>query len=145
MGALLTPILARLADGDDGAAGETRHIDKLDASGRLGVGYLVKALRDGQLGLFEAALARLGGYDRGDLKAAIASPDRPELLALALAGVGLDRGAFPSVLGFVRGLASGRPGGGERSARRALGAFGPFKPEVTAAAFRRACQSSAEA
>ena len=142
MGALLTPILARLVDGDDAAAAEARHIEKLDSAGRLGVGYLIKALREGQLGLFEAALARLGGYERGDVKAAIASPDRPELLALALAGVGLDRGAFPSLLVSVRGLAAGRPGGGERSARRALGAFGPFKADVAAAAFRRACQSS---
>jgi uncharacterized protein (DUF2336 family) len=139
---LLTPILARLVEIEEGDAAEARHIAKLDAAGQLHASYLLKALKESKLGLFAAALARLGGYARQDVEAAIASPDRPELLALALAGVGLDRGIFPSILGLVRGLADGRPGGGARGARRALGAFGPFGAEVAAAAFRRASEAS---
>ncbi|MHB8530105.1 MAG: DUF2336 domain-containing protein [Caulobacteraceae bacterium] len=142
MAAVADRIRARLAEDDARQAAESRLLAKLDAAGQLRPSYLVKTLKDGRLGLFEAALARLGGYERRDVKAAVTSPDRPELLALALAGIGMDRSAFPSILALARGLADGRPGGGERGARRALGAFGPFAREVAATAFRNASRPS---
>ncbi len=145
LGALLTPILARLVEAEKREDAEARHIAKLDAAGQLQASYLIKTLKAGELGLFAAALARLGNYIRRDVREALNSPDRPELLALALAGVGLDRGTFPSVLALVRGLTGGRPGGGARGERRALAAFGPFGPEVTASAFRRASEALASA
>ena len=142
LSALLTPIQVRLAQIEDGDDAEARHVAKLDAAGQLRTGYLVRALREGKLGLFAAALSRLGGFARQDVDLAIESPDRPELLAMALAGAGLDRGAFPTALTMVRSLSGGRPGGGERGARRALDAFGPFEAAVYAAAFRKACEAS---
>jgi uncharacterized protein (DUF2336 family) len=117
---------------------ERRLIDKLHEAGQLRPGYLLRALRERKLSLFEAALARLGGFEVEHVHRAICSSDRPELLALACAAVGIDRSVFPTILQLVRAINGGRPGGGAESARRALGAFGPFAADVSANAFRRA-------
>jgi uncharacterized protein (DUF2336 family) len=111
-------------------------MDKLEKAGRLRLGYLLEALRDGQLPLFVAALARLGGFTPAEVRLAIDS-DRPELLALACASVGIDQQVFPTILAAVRALNGGHPGGGEEGARRASGAFAPFEPGVAARAFRQ--------
>lgn len=115
---------------------EDRLVDKLERAGQLRLGSLLETLRDGQLEVFAAALARLGGFTPAEVQAAIDS-DRPELLALACASVGLDQQAFPTILDGVRALNEGRPGGGDEAARRASGAFAPFEPAVAARAFRR--------
>lgn len=112
-------------------------VEKLKDAGQLRAGYLLRALREGRLNLFIHILAGLGGFDTGQLRRAIDS-DRPELLALACAGVGVDRGAYPTILELVRDLNDQRPGGGAESARRANGAFGPFDPDIARAAFNQA-------
>lgn len=112
-------------------------VEKLKAAGQLRSGYLLRALREGRLNLFIHVLAGLGGFDTSHLRRAIDS-DRPELLALACAGVGIDRGAYPTILALVRELNGQRPGGGAESARRAGGAFGPFDPDIARAAFNQA-------
>ncbi|HWA61878.1 MAG TPA: DUF2336 domain-containing protein, partial [Caulobacteraceae bacterium] len=117
---------------------ERRLIDKLAAAGQLRPGYLLRALKEKRLSLFEAALARLGGFEPEQVQTAVASPDRPELLALACAAVGIDRGAFPTILALVRDINAGRPGGGDEGERRAVGAFGPFAADIAATAFRKA-------
>jgi uncharacterized protein (DUF2336 family) len=89
---------------------ERKLVDKLHGASQLRPGYLVRALREGRLSLFAAALAKLGGFEPEQVRQAIDSP-RPELLQLACAGVGIDRSAFPSILQMVRGLNGGRPGG----------------------------------
>ena len=119
---------------------ERRLIAKLDAAGQLRPGYLLRALRERKLSLFVAALATLGRFEPEAVRRAIDS-NRPELLGLACAGVGIDRSVFPTVLDLVRKLNNGRPGGGDEGARRAAGAFGEFSAEVAAAAFRQAVQS----
>lgn len=116
---------------------ERRLIAKLYAAGQLRPGYLLRALKEGRLTLFVTALAALGRFDAGHVRRAVNS-ERPELLALACAAVGIDRGAFPTILGLVRDLNQGRPGGGQEGARRASGAFGPFDAEIAGAAFRHA-------
>jgi len=123
------------ADLGDDAAQEERVIDKLEKAGQLRLGYLLEALRDGRLPLFVAGLARLGGFSAQEITAAIDS-DRPELLALACASIGIDQRVFPTVLEAVRGLNGGRPGGGAEGERRAAGAFAPFGEGVAARAFR---------
>jgi uncharacterized protein (DUF2336 family) len=123
---------------------ELRLVDKLSAAGQLRPGYLIRALREGRLGLFAAALARLGRFDANHIQATLDS-NRPELLALACAAVGIDRSVFPDILEMTRRLNDGRPGGGAEGARKASVAFAPVTPEVAAAAFRQAAKSLAAA
>jgi uncharacterized protein (DUF2336 family) len=123
---------------------EHRLVDKLHAAGQLRPGYLVRALREGRLGLFANALAILGRFEPEQVQATLDS-DRPELLALACAAVGIDRSVFPDILDMARALNNGRPGGGAEGARKASVAFAPVSPEVAGAAFRQAARSLAPA
>lgn len=116
---------------------ERRLIGKLHASGQLRPGYLLRALREGRLSLFEAALAELGSFTGEQVRAAIHS-DKPELLALACSSVGVDRSVFPTILTLVRELNGGLPSGATDGARRAFGAFGQHPDSAAATAFRHA-------
>jgi uncharacterized protein (DUF2336 family) len=116
---------------------ELRLLAKLDAAGQLRPGYLLRALQERKLSLFLGGLTTLGRFEPDQIRRAVDS-DRPELLALACAAVGIDRSVFPTILGLVRDLNVGRPGGGVEGARRAGGAFGPFAPDIASAAFRQA-------
>lgn len=113
---------------------ERRLIAKLQAAGQLRPGYLVRALKEGKLTLFEAALAELGGFAPADIARACALGDC-EPLALACAAVGIDRIVFPSVLLHVRELNDGRPLDSHDAARRCTAAFNR-EPESAARAFR---------
>jgi uncharacterized protein (DUF2336 family) len=130
-------VMAR--DGDREAM-EARLIEKLHAAGQLRPGYLVRSLQEGRLSLFIVALATLGRFEMDHVRRVIDS-DRPELLGLACAAVGIDRSVFPSILEMIRSLNNGRPGGGPEGARRAIGAFGPVSAQVAATAFRQAALS----
>ncbi len=116
---------------------ERRLVEKLNDAGQLRPSFLLRALREGRLTLFITALSRLGTFEVDHIRRAIDS-DRPELLALACAAIGVDRGAFPTILDAVRNLNQGRPGGGAEAGRRATGAFGPFDADIAGVAFRRA-------
>lgn len=116
---------------------ERRLIAKLDGSGQLRPGYLLRALKEGKLSLFEASLAKLSGFTADQVRVAI-NCDHPELLALACASVGVDRSVFPTLLNLVRDLNGGRPSGAAESAHRAMGAFGPHSGGAAAIAFRQA-------
>ena len=116
---------------------EARLIEKLHAAGQLRAGYLVRALQEGRLSLFATALATLGRFEIEHVRRVLDS-ERPELLGLACAAVGIDRSVFPSILEMVRGLNSGRPGGGMDGARKAIGAFGPVSAQIAGQAFRQA-------
>lgn len=134
---------AAAAEGQDAGreSMELKLVEKLHSAGQLRCGYLVRALQEGRLSLFVFALATLGRFDPKQVRQAVDS-DKPELLGLACAAVGIDRSVFPSILDMVRGLNSGRPGGGADGARRAIGAFGPVTPDVAGAAFRQAAASA---
>ena len=116
-------------------------VEKLQQAGELRPGYLLRALREGRLNLFVHVLAGLGGFESVLLRRAMNS-DRPELLGLACAAVGVDRGAFPTVLALVRELNGQKPGGGVDGANRALGAFGPFDRDIARAAVNQAASRS---
>jgi uncharacterized protein (DUF2336 family) len=124
------------AQGEE-AENELRLVEKLHAGGQLRPGFLLRMLRERKLNIFITALATLGRFEVSHIRRAIDS-NRPELLALACVAVGIDRGAFPSILEAVRDLNAGRPDGGPDSLRRAAGAFGPFDPDIAAVAFRQA-------
>ncbi len=113
---------------------ECRLIAKLHDAGQLRPSYLLRALREGRLSLFEAALAKLGGFDVEQVRLAVRS-DTPELLAMACSAVGVDRSVFPTILSLVRDLNAGLPGGPDELAGRALGAH---PPAAAATAFRQA-------
>ena len=116
---------------------EQRLIEKLHEAGQLKPSYLLRALREGKLSLFEAALARLGGFTFDQVHIAIAS-DRPELLALACVAVGVDRSVFPTLVGLVRDLNGGLPSGEIEAANRAFNAFGSHPRSAAATAFGHA-------
>lgn len=120
---------------------ERRLIAKLDVAGQLRPGYLLRALREQKLSLFVGGLTTLGRFEPSQVRRAVDS-DKPELLALACAAVGIDRSVFPTILELVRELNCGRPGGGAEGARRAQGAFGPFAPDIAASAFRTAVEKA---
>lgn len=119
---------------------EARLIEKLHSAGQLRPGYLVRVLQEGRLSLFIAALATLGRFEIEQVRRTIDS-DRPELLGLACAAVGIDRSVFPTILELVRKLNGGLPSGGAEGARRAAGAFAPVTPDIAGAAFRQAVKS----
>lgn len=123
----------------DGAP-EGRLVSKLAAAGQLKPGYLMRALREGKLPRFISALAMLGDFDLDHVHRAV-NADRPELLAMACAAVGIDRSAFPTVLGMVWKLNAGRPGSGG-DARAATASLPAYTPATAAAAFREALQAA---
>ena len=124
------------ADGEREAM-ERRLVAKLQAANQLRPGYLLRALRDGKLSLFAAGLATLGGFEPAQIRRALLS-DRPELLSLACAAVGIDRSVYPSILQLVRQLNGGLPGGrAPHSANR----YGDFSPQVARDAFDRAAKA----
>jgi uncharacterized protein (DUF2336 family) len=116
---------------------EQRLIAKLHDAGQLRPSYLLRALREGKLSLFEAALARIGEFNQDQIHLAVIS-SRPELLALACVAVGVDRSVFPTLLGLVRDLNGGLPSGETEGANRAFGAFGAHPKTAAATAFRAA-------
>ncbi len=116
---------------------ERRLIAKLHAAGQLRPSYLLRSLREQRLSLFEAALATLGGFSAEEVERALKTDD-PEALALACAAVGLDRGAFSTLLALVRDLNGGRPAGDANAARRIFDAFGPEQTAKAKDAFVKA-------
>jgi uncharacterized protein (DUF2336 family) len=113
---------------------ERRLIAKLHAADQLRPSYLLRALREGRLSLFEAALATLGELPLEAVHRA-ACADQPDMLALACAAVGLDRGAFTTLLGLVRELNHGQPKGDLDRARRVFDALGADQQDKAKAAF----------
>ena len=106
MTVLLTPSSAGAGDRDEM---DRRLVDKLAASGQLRAGFLIRAVREKQLGLFEHALASLSGHPLSQIRAAVRRPSA-DAVFLACAGVGIDRAVFPTVLKELRQLTGGLPG-----------------------------------
>lgn len=119
---------------------ERKLLDKLHGAGQLKPGYLVRALREGRLSLFCTALAMLGRFEVDHIRLALDS-DRPELLGLACAAVGIDRSVFPTILAMVRELNCGRPSGGAEGAKRAANAVALVPRQVAHSAFRQAARA----
>ncbi len=114
---------------------ETRLVAKLEAADQLRPGFLLRSLREGKLHLFKVALASLASVRIEDVQAAV-DADKPEILALACAAVGIDRSVFPTILSLVRALNEGKPRGSAESLVNINTAF-TLKGETEAiAAFR---------
>ena len=123
---------------------EQRLIEKLDSAGQLKPGYLMRALREHKLSLFEAGLSRLAGLPLDDLRAAIAC-DRPDVLAMACVAAHIDRSVFKTILTRVRELNGGRPAGDAEADARASAAFQELTPKDAVIAFSRMVQVIAAA
>jgi uncharacterized protein (DUF2336 family) len=78
-----------------------RLIDKLDAGGQLGPGFLVKSVREGQIELFELAFAKISGLRPKLMRRIIYEPGG-EALALACRAIKLDRAVFLTILHLTR-------------------------------------------
>lgn len=87
---------------------ERRLVEKLHGAGQLRPGYLVRALREGRLSLFAAALAKLRDMELCQVRAVL-DAGAPDGLQLACTEVGIDRSVFPTILQMVRQLNGGRP------------------------------------
>ena len=115
---------------------EQRLIEKLDCAGQLKPGYLMRALREHKLSLFEIGLSRLAGVPLADLRTAIGS-DRPDILAMACVAAHIDRSVFKTILTRVRELNGGRPGGDPEAETRAGSTFQELTPKDAVVAFSR--------
>ncbi len=91
---------------------ERRLVAKLQSGGQLRAGFLIRAVREKRLSLFEHGIAALGGIPIAQIRAAILRPS-PDALFLACAAVGIDRAVFPAVLDEIRQLNGGWPGDGD--------------------------------
>ncbi|HEX4302466.1 MAG TPA: DUF2336 domain-containing protein [Rhizomicrobium sp.] len=76
-------------------------IDKLASSGQLKAGFLLRVLHQGQLDLFDLALAKLVGLPLVDLRKKFYDGG-PRAVALACRGVGIDRCVFNTVFNLSR-------------------------------------------
>lgn len=88
---------------------ERRLIAKLQGAGQLRPGFLIRAIREQKLSLFEHGLAALTGVSVTQVRAAVIRPN-PDALFLGCLSVGIDRAVFPAVLDEVRKLSGGWPG-----------------------------------
>lgn len=73
-------------------------VEKLRANGQLKPGFLLKALREGQLDILRIAFARLLEIDQTILDRILDSGDAIKI-ALATRAAGIDKSAFPSIVG----------------------------------------------
>lgn len=110
--ALAEPLGIAPADVTDPEEMERRLVAKLQSSGQLRAGFLIRAVREQRLSLFEHGIAALGGFPITHIRAAIVRPS-PDALFLACAAVGIDRAVFPAVLDEIRKLNGGWPGDGD--------------------------------
>jgi uncharacterized protein (DUF2336 family) len=90
---------------------ERRLVAKLQGAGQLRAGFLIRAVREKRLSLFEHSLAALAGFGVGQVRAAVRHAT-PDALFLACSAVGIDRAVFPAVLDEIRKLTNGLPGQG---------------------------------
>jgi uncharacterized protein (DUF2336 family) len=76
-------------------------IEKLAIAGQLKAGFLLRVLHQGQLDLFDLALARLVNLPLGEVRAKFYDGG-PRAVALACRGVGIDRCVFNTVYNLSR-------------------------------------------
>lgn len=91
---------------------ERRLVSKLQSAGQLRAGFLIRAIREKRLTLFEHGVTALSGCTLDQVRAAILRPS-PDALFLLCAAVGIDRAVFPALLEEIRKLSDGWPGDGD--------------------------------
>lgn len=90
------------------AAGAEKLVDKLAVSGQLKAGFLLRVLNQGQIDLFDLALARLVELPLSDMRWKFYETG-PRSVALACRAVGIDRCVFPTIFNLSRQARHMRP------------------------------------
>lgn len=90
------------------ASGPERLVSKLHAAGQLKAGFAVKSLAQGQLDVFEHAVAKLTGVSPEAMARLLKSGDA-RVLALVCQAIGIDRSAFATLFAQAETL-RGRSG-----------------------------------
>jgi uncharacterized protein (DUF2336 family) len=90
------------------AAGAEKLVDKLAVSGQLKAGFLLRVLNQGQIDLFDLALARLVDLPLADMRHKFYETG-PRSVALACRAVGIDRCVFPTIFNLSRQARHIRP------------------------------------
>lgn len=106
---VIAPIPAPVSEPDQRDESERRLVAKLQAAGQLRAGFLIRAIREKRLSLFEHGLATLAGFPVAQVRAAITRPNS-EALFYACAAVGIDKAVFPAIVDEIRKLSDGWPG-----------------------------------
>jgi uncharacterized protein (DUF2336 family) len=86
---------------DPPAESAQKLIDKLGASGQLKAGFLLRVLHQGQLDLFDLALAKMVNMSLPELRSKFYDGG-PRAVALTCRGVGIDRCVFNTVYNLSR-------------------------------------------
>lgn len=81
----------------------TSLVDKMRANGQLKPGFLLKAVREGQLDVFRVAFARMLDIDQATCDRILTGRDVVQI-ARATRAVGIDRSAFPAIVGKICGV-----------------------------------------
>ena len=110
---------------------ERRLVAKLQGAGQLRPGFLIRAIREKRLTLFEHSLAALAGFSIAQIRSAVMRPT-PDALFLACTVVGIDRAVFPGLLEDIRLLTGGSPGRSEGGGWMAV----TLSPSTAAREFR---------
>ena len=105
----ITPIETALSERDQRDESERRLVAKLQAAGQLRAGFLIRAIREKRLSLFEHGLATLAGFPVVQVRRAIVRQNS-EALFYACAAVGIDKAVFPAIVDEIRKLSDGWPG-----------------------------------
>ncbi|MFO1186498.1 MAG: DUF2336 domain-containing protein [Alphaproteobacteria bacterium] len=77
-------------------------VDKMRANGQLKPGFLLKAVRDGQMDIFRVAFARMLEVDQATGDRILGGNDVVQI-ARATRAVGIDRSAFPAIIAKLCG------------------------------------------
>jgi uncharacterized protein (DUF2336 family) len=117
--------------------GSEKLVDKLAASGQLKAGFLLRVLNQGQIDLFDLALARLVDVPLSDMRRKFYETG-PRSVALACRAVGIDRCVFPTIFNLSRKARHIRPTLTTRDASEVQGVFAGFSRASALAELRSA-------
>jgi uncharacterized protein (DUF2336 family) len=90
------------------AEGAQKLVEKLANAGQLKAGFLLRVLHQGQIDLFDLALARMLAMPLTDLRIVLYERG-PKMVALACRAVGIDRCVFATVFNLSRQARKMRP------------------------------------
>ena len=90
------------------AEGAQKLIEKLANAGQLKAGFLLRVLHQGQIDLFDLALARMLAMPLTELRHSLYEKG-PRAVALACRAVGIDRCVFPTIFNLSRQARQLRP------------------------------------